>query len=748
MRSGFTTRALEALDWAQAQSIPVATRPEHVLMALLDQDATIVEPVFEALGVDADDLRRSSPSVTVRRGAAASAAAPGIDADMASLLRAAEHEARQLSDHLVSIEHLLIALAGRRDGVGEALRAAGADRSSMLEAVRRVRGPAAVVDAEPERTYLGVRWRPPAVSSQVLRYSRDLTELAFRAELDPVVGRDAEIERVIQVLSRRRKNNPVLIGDPGVGKTAIAEGLAQRIVAGDVPAALLNRRVIALDVGALVAGATYRGEFEDRVKSLLKDVVGADGGIIVFIDELHTIVGAGAAEGAVDAGNLLKPMLARGEFRTLGATTLDEYRKHVESDGALERRFQPVRVDEPSSANALEMLRGLRSRYESHHGVAITDAALSAAVSLSDRYIADRFLPDKAIDLIDEACSRRRIQSDSLSSVTRGAGSCTPPLVDDDDIARLVGQWTGIPVSRLQEEELERLVHMEHRLAERVVGQAKAVVGVSAALRNSRTGLSDPNRPIASLMFCGPLGVGKTYLARVLADVMLDSGEALVQLDMSDYAEKHSVTRLVGASPGYVGYEEGGQLTDAVRRRPYCVVLLDDIEQAHPDVHGLLRQVIDDGSLTDGQGRVVSFRHVILVMTSSLPDLGAVNQHFRAEFLTRLDDVLEFAPLRRKDLEQLVDIQVRSVAARLSDRGIALELTHEARALIAELGDDSRQGARPLVRVVQKELISAVSRSILLGDACPGDTIRVDQEGTSVTLTVLSRPAEAVPQLS
>ncbi|QSR24886.1 Clp protease [Nocardioides aromaticivorans] len=688
--------------------------PAHLLCALLDEPETIVGPVLADLELVAGDLRAlGEPYVSDT-----AASDQGLD----PVLRAAEHEAKQLDDRFVSIEHLLVAVAGRRDPFGEALRQAGLDRKASLDAVLRVRGPAGVIDGEPERYYLDVRWRPSPVSSQLLRYGRDLTDLAFRGDLDPVVGRGAEIDRVVQVLARRRKNNPVLIGEPGVGKTAIAEGLAQKIVQGDVPHALLNRRLIALDVGALVAGATYRGEFEDRVKAIVKDVGEAAGGVILFVDELHTVVGAGAAEGAVDAGNLLKPMLARGELRTLGATTLDEYR-HVERDGALERRFQPILVNEPSAESAIEMLRGLRPSYEEHHGVRISESALEVAVSLSTRYIHDRHLPDKAIDLIDEAGAQRRIELDA-SSALHDVDSAVD-LVDSDDIARVVAQWTGVPVSRLREEEIDQLNRLEGRLGERVVGQQQAIASLSGAMRNARAGLADPDRPIASVMFCGPLGVGKTHLAHALAEVMFGSSSALVQLDMSEYAERQSVTRLIGAPPGYVGYDEGGQLTEAVRRRPYCIVLLDDVEQAHQDVYGLLRQVIDHGSLTDGQGRAVSFRNVVLIMTSSLPDVAAVEQHFRADLVTRLDDVVQFAPLTRNDFEALVDLHVQSVITRLEERGVRLELTREARCHLADRARDEVSGARVLARLVQQELMAEISRKLLAGEIVDGDLVIV-----------------------
>jgi ATP-dependent Clp protease ATP-binding subunit ClpA len=728
LRGDYTRRALEALDLAaSAAGSAREPGPGSLLRALIHQERTITGLVLAELGTDPDALVHAMSAEVQEDGTR-----------LTSVLRASEHEAKQLGDAFVSVEHLLIALAGYRNGVGEILASFGIDRRSMLDAVLRVRGPVTVDDAEPELTYLDIQWRPAPVSSQLRRYSRDLTELAFRGKLDPVVGRDAEIERVVQVLGRRRKNNPVLIGDPGVGKTAIAEGLARRIVAGEVPAGLLNQRLVALDVGSLVAGASYRGEFEDRIKAILTDVGDAQGGIVIFIDELHTIVGAGAAEGAVDAGNLLKPMLARGELRTLGATTLDEYRKYVEKDAALERRFQPIHVDEPSAASAVEMLRGLRSGYEEHHGVRLTDAALVSAVSLSKRYIPDRFLPDKAIDLIDEAGSQLRIELDRRKGVGVDA-----EVVDDDDIARVVAAWTGIPVTRLQEAELEKLATMEERLGEHVVGQAAAIARVSAALRNARAGLADPLRPLASLLLCGPSGVGKTHIAHVLAEFMFGSDEALVQLDMSEYSERQAVARLIGAPPGYVGYEEGGQLTEAVRRRPYSVVLLDEIEQAHPDVHALLRQVMDQGSLTDSQGRVVSFRNVVLAMTSSLIDAAAVARAFRADFVTRLDDVVPLEPLDESDIQRLVGMQGESLAARLADRGVALRVTDEARAHVVALGYDEDHGARLLARAFQQQVTTAVSRCVLTAGPSRGDLVVVDVEEGRVAATVQRSGAEA-----
>jgi ATP-dependent Clp protease ATP-binding subunit ClpB len=771
--------------------------------------------------------------------------ATGGSGELLAVVRAAENEMRELNDEYVSTEHLILALSAQAGPAGDALRSLGATRDHLLQALAEVRGGHRVTDQSPEDKYQALE-----------KYGRDLTEAAASGKLDPVIGRDDEIRRVIQVLSRRTKNNPVLIGEPGVGKTAIAEGLAQRIVSGDVPEGLKDRRVIALDIGALIAGSKYRGEFEDRLKAVLKEIADAHGTIVLFIDELHTIVGAGAAEGAVDAANLLKPMLARGELRAVGATTLDEYRKHIEKDAALERRFQPVFVQEPSVEDTIAILRGLKERYEVHHKVRIQDSALVAAATLSDRYIADRFLPDKAIDLVDEASSQIRMEIDSkpteidevdrhilqLEIELRSLGSAEdddpgtaarrdqleralaeekersaamhaewqreketigavaeiqeqieqakvdleraqregdlgraaelqygtiPDLskrleqaetaeaqadvgahrylkeeVDADDIAEIVSKWTGVPVSRLLEGEIEKLVHMEDRLHQRVIGQDEAVSAVSSALRRSRAGLQDPDRPIGTFLFLGPTGVGKTELARALAEFMFDSQDAMVRIDMSEYMEKHSVSRLVGAPPGYVGYDEGGQLTEAVRRRPYSVVLLDEIEKAHPDVFNTLLQVMDDGRLTDGQGRTVSFKNVVLIMTSNIPGGRAgVEANFKPEFINRLDDIVEFEPLDREQLREIVDIQVERVIGRVQERGIELVLSDDARTLLGNLGYDPTYGARPLKRVIQKRLVDPLALAILEGRFVSGDTVEVEAVDGEIVLERAGTPA-------
>jgi ATP-dependent Clp protease ATP-binding subunit ClpB len=774
--------------------------PEHLLLALLDQELPqqlVPEPA--GLRAQAEATLRTKPST---EGAQQQ---PQVSAALSRVLDKAFDEARRLEDEYVSTEHLLLAL----DVV---------PRDQLAAKIKAIRGGQRVTSQDPEGTYQALE-----------KFGRDLTELADDGKLDPVIGRDEEIRRVIQVLSRRTKNNPVLIGDPGVGKTAIVEGLAQRIVAGDVPEGLKGKRVGALDIGAMLAGSKYRGEFEERLKAVLTEVQNAAGELILFIDELHTIVGAGAAEGAVDAANMLKPMLARGELRAIGATTLDEYRKHIEKDAALERRFQPVFVGEPSVADTIAILRGLKERYEAHHGVRIRDAALVAAAVLSDRYISDRFLPDKAIDLVDESASRLRMEIDSspleldeaerrvrqleieLAAIANETKELREPLerefaeaqerrnelaarwakekellervkeitkridelrmeaeraeragdlqrvaeirygelpaleqelaereqedgaepmvkeeVDEDDVAEVVARWTGIPVDRLLEGETEKLIHMEERLHERVVGQDEAVEAVANALRRARSGLQDPNRPIGSFVFLGPTGVGKTELARALAEFMFDDERAMVRLDMSEYIEKHTVSRLVGAPPGYVGYDEGGQLTEAVRRRPYSVVLLDEIEKAHPDVFNILLQILDDGRLTDGQGRTVDFRNTVLIMTSNVRSAEAMREVFRPEFLNRIDEIVEFAPLTKEQIGEIVELQLRRVEARLAERGLRLDLTDAARETLAEAGWDPTYGARPLKRAIQRLLENPLALRLLEGEFAEGDTVRVD----------------------
>jgi ATP-dependent Clp protease ATP-binding subunit ClpB len=842
----FTIKSQEALQAAQrlaeGRRNPQLT-PEHLLAVLLEQDAGVVVPVLRKLGVAPERLREQlNASLDALPALGGEGGEPaGASSELVQVLRAAEKEAAELGDEYVSTEHLLLALAASKTAAGDALRAAGVERDALVRAVADVRGPHRVTDQNPEDKYQALE-----------KFGRDLTAAAEQGKLDPVIGRDDEIRRVIQVLSRRTKNNPVLIGEPGVGKTAIVEGLAQRIVSGDVPESLRDRRLIALDIGAMVAGSKYRGEFEERLKAVLKEIAEARGQIIVFMDELHTIVGAGAAEGAVDAGNMLKPMLARGELRAVGATTLDEYRKHIEKDAALERRFQPVYVGEPSVEDTIAILRGLKERYEVHHGVRIQDSAIIAAATLSQRYIADRFLPDKAIDLIDESASRLRIEIDSLpteideverrimqleierealskekdeASVARREGlerelaelkersaamkaqwqsekeaisevrglkerleqahheveraeraadlqraaelryGEIPELekklaeleddtasreatflkeeVDAEDVAEVVSKWTGIPVARLMEGEVEKLIHMEERLHRRVVGQDEAIEAVANALRRSRAGLQDPNRPIGNFLFLGPTGVGKTELARALAEFMFDSDEAMVRIDMSEYMEKHSVARLIGAPPGYVGFEEGGQLTEAVRRRPYCVVLLDEIEKAHPDVFNALLQVMDDGRLTDGQGRTVDFKNVVLIMTSNIPGGRAgVDAYFKPEFINRLDDMVEFHPLSREQIAEIVDLQVAQVAARVRERGIEIQLSDAARELLGNLGYDPTYGARPLKRVIQKRLVDRLALAVLEGEFTEGDTVVVDAAEGELVFTKAAEPAE------
>jgi ATP-dependent Clp protease ATP-binding subunit ClpB len=836
--SKFTRKSQEAIGAAQAlarEKHHAQVGPEHLLHALIGQPEGVVLGVLEGVGV--------SPRIVGEQVDAALAKVPQVFGETTSapqisqpaykLLEAADEERQDLSDDFLSTEHLLLAMTKVPGGVGDLLRGLGVTTEMVLEALKKVRGSHRVTSENPEDQYQALE-----------RYGRDLTEDARRGKLDPVIGRDEEIRRVIQVLSRRTKNNPVLIGEPGVGKTAIAEGLARRIVEGDVPDGLRDKRLISLDIGSMVAGAKYRGEFEERLKAVLKEISDSDGEVVTFIDELHTIVGAGGAEGAVDAGNMIKPMLARGELRMIGATTLDEYRKHIEKDPALERRFQQVYVGEPSVEDTIAILRGLKERYEVHHGVRIQDAALVGAAVLSDRYIPSRQLPDKAIDLIDEAASRLRIEIDSmpfeidvverrirqleiekaaLAKETDDASKhrlaaleaelaelaeqrdgmvahwqserdaiaeirelmeqleqsrtdaekaerdgdleqaaalrygtmreleqtiaakrtrleelqSTEQMlkeeVDEEDVAEIVAKWTGVPVSRLMEGEMQKLVRMEDVLHSRVIGQDAAVTAVANAIRRSRAGLSDPNRPIGSFLFLGPTGVGKTELARTLADFLFDDERAMVRIDMSEYMEKHTVSRLVGAPPGYVGYDEGGQLTEAVRRRPYAVILLDEVEKAHPDVFNVLLQLMDDGRLTDGQGRTVDFTNAVLIMTSNLGSGGdeatvmaAVHAHFKPEFVNRIDELVVFHRLDESHIAEIVDIQVEQLATRLAERGMGLVLTESARQHVARVGYDPDFGARPLKRVIQRELADPIALSVLQGEYKEGDTITVD----------------------
>ncbi|MCX6409759.1 MAG: ATP-dependent chaperone ClpB [Actinobacteria bacterium] len=856
-----TVRASEALAGAQTLAETRGNQlvePEHLLLSLLDQPEGVVQPIVERAGADPRALRAGAQAAVEARPSVSGA---NVTVEFAPAFRAvvrrAGEEAATLQDEYISTEHLLLALVEDGGTARQVLLDAGVTRESLMNALRQVRGSARVTDPNPEEKYQSLE-----------KYGRDLTNAAAEGKLDPVIGRDEEVRRVIQVLSRRTKNNPVLIGEPGVGKTAIVEGLAQRIIAGDIPEGLAGKRVISLDIGALIAGSKYRGEFEDRLKAVLKEIADADGEIILFIDELHTIVGAGKAEGAVDAANLLKPMLARGELRAVGATTLDEYRQHIEKDAALERRFQPVMVGEPSVEDAIGILRGLKERYEVHHGVRIKDSALVAAARMSDRYITSRFLPDKAIDLIDESASRLRIEIDSVpealdvalrriiqleieeqaltaetdpasverrervvaeladlreeadgmkavwqdekAAITRirdlkedlerarteveraereadleGAArlrfGTIPELergleeaqaalderqserrmlkeeVSEDDVAEVVAAWTGIPVNRLLEGEVQKLVHMEDRLHERVVGQQEAVEAVANALRRSRAGLSDPARPIGSFIFLGPTGVGKTELARALAEFMFDDERAMVRIDMSEYMEKHTVARLIGAPPGYVGFEAGGQLTEAVRRRPYSVLLLDEIEKAHPDVFNVLLQLLDDGRLTDGQGRVVDFRNTVVIMTSNIGSqflsdgideeiaaervLGALRDHFRPEFLNRVDEIVQFSRLRREDIDRVVDMQMVRLDQRLEEQNIRLILTPEAREKIADEGYDPAYGARPLKRVIQKRIQDPLAMEMLTGAVMPGDDVEVTVENDALVMTPKARPA-------
>ncbi|WIX98119.1 ATP-dependent chaperone ClpB [Amycolatopsis mongoliensis] len=863
--SKLTQKSQEALQ--EAQSVAqrhghTETDGEHLLLALLDQSDGLAPRLLVQAGADVDDLREAVEGELARRPKVTGpGATPGqvyLTRRLAGLLDAAEREAKRLKDEYVSVEHLVLALAdeGAKSAAGRLLTRHGVTRESFLTALTKVRGNQRVTSATPEGAYEALE-----------KYGRDLVADARSGKLDPVIGRDAEIRRVIQILSRKTKNNPVLIGDPGVGKTAIVEGLAQRVVRGDVPEGLRDKTIFSLDMGALVAGAKYRGEFEERLKAVLAEVKAEEGRILLFVDELHTVVGAGATEGAMDAGNMLKPMLARGELHMIGATTLDEYRKHIEKDAALERRFQPIVVDEPSVEDTISILRGLRERLEVFHGVKIQDGALVAAATMSHRYITDRFLPDKAIDLVDEACARLRTEIDSMPAeldeltrrVTRleieeaalskesdqaskarladlhreladlraeadskkaqweaerqairrvqqlrselerlrheaeeaernydlnraaelrygeiteaerrlaaeeeqlagkqGRKRLLHEVVTEDEIAEIVASWTGIPVSRLQEGEREKLLRLDEILHERVIGQDEAVRLVADAVIRARSGIRDPRKPIGSFIFLGPTGVGKTELAKTLAAALFDSEENMVRLDMSEYQERHTVSRLLGAPPGYVGYDEGGQLTEAVRRKPYSVVLFDEIEKAHPDVFNTLLQVLDDGRITDAQGRTVDFRNTVIIMTSNIgsqhlldgvtstgeikPDardavLAELRHHFRPEFLNRVDDIVLFTPLGPAEIERIVDLQFDELRRRLAELGISVELTAEARTLIARHGFDPVYGARPLRRYISHEVETKIGRTLLRGDPTEGLVITVDAKDGELVVT-------------
>ncbi|HEX7088199.1 MAG TPA: ATP-dependent chaperone ClpB [Vicinamibacterales bacterium] len=850
----FTEKAQEAVFGAQqlAESLNhPQIEPEHLLVALIEQEGGVVPALLRKLQIEPAALAREARQTLGQQPQVHGAAQPSISPRLKLVVDLAQAEAGRLKDEYISTEHLFLAIAGEtgRSPGARLLQSRGLTTDRILQALTEVRGSQRVTDPNPEGKYQALE-----------RYGRDLTALAQKGRLDPVIGRDEEIRRVIQVLSRRTKNNPVLIGEPGVGKTAVVEGLAQRIVRGDVPEGLKDKKIVALDMGALVAGAKYRGEFEERLKAVLKEITDSEGQIVLFIDELHTVVGAGAAEGAIDASNMLKPMLARGELHTIGATTLDEYRKHIEKDAALERRFQPVLVSEPTVEDTISILRGLRERYEIHHGVKLKDSALVAAAILSNRYIADRFLPDKAIDLVDEAASRLRMEIDSmpaeLDEVERRrmqleierealrkeadqasrerlerlereladlnerrnrlkaqweeekasiqqtrrmkeelealrheieqaqrAGDYAraselqygrvPTLerelaareqalassarlvkeeVDEEDIAEVVSRWTHIPVSRLMEGEIQKLLRMEERLHQRVVGQDEAVTAVSNAIRRARAGLQDPNRPLGSFLFLGPTGVGKTEMARSLAEFLFDDEHAMVRIDMSEYQEKHTVSRLIGAPPGYIGYDEAGQLTEAVRRRPYSVVLFDEVEKAHADVLNIMLQLLDDGRLTDSRGRTVDFRNTVVIMTSNIGShflagasddgtldegvrrqvLDTLRAHFRPEFLNRIDEIILFHPLSRGHMAQIIEIQARHLLKRLEDRKIHVVLTDAARDLLVREGYDPAYGARPLKRTIQRLVLDPLARRVLEGEFREGDTVEIDADGGAI----------------